>query len=197
MKRLVATTGFIVGCIVGSFLVFNAATLIVVNAVRGAILVLPAIFDSQDFRFVIHFVAVAIAGGVAYGVMRGMAWLARQSFPAYRVSSVALVMIVLLAVAVALHVLSLFVMNDISTMLFSADNFGEAFDQLSLTFAMTLVLGYLYQPISLATFSVALVYVDQPVQLGERRIVGVLGLTLPVAVLVLWLVAQGFTGGLF
>lgn len=197
MKRLVATTGFILGSIVGSFIVFNAATLIVVNTVRGAVLLLPAIFDSQDFRFLFHFAAVAIAGAIAYGAIWVMVWLGKRSISPARVHSVLLVLSVGLFAAIGLNLLSIVFLNDMNAMLLSAPSFADAMDELTSSFWVAILLSYLYQPLSLATFATALVYLDGHTEGGDGRVVAGLGLFVPPAVLLVWLVAQGVTGGLF
>ena len=197
MKRLVATTGFILGSIVGSFIVFNAATLIVVNAVRGVLLLLPAIFDAQDFRFLFHFAAVAIAGALAYGSVRAMLWVGVRSVPPKKVHSLLLILVVLLLVAVALNLLTTILLRDMNTMLLTASSWSAAMNELTSSFLVTFLLGYVYQPIAFATFVIALIYLETPSDAGEGRIVGALGLLLPPGVLLFWLIAQGVSGGLF
>lgn len=202
MNRTVAGVLFVVASLLGGPLVFLAASTAVVNAVRGLFLALPALFNDLDYRLLVHAVPLAIALGLIYGVVRGTTWLAQRAVGIpnsilderaefERANRWLTVLLTLFAVALVLAVgLGLWLRGqDVVSLVVVSDLGSELLAVVAISSA--------YMPISLAVFAMGQVRAELlPPEHGQVG-VHVISLLGPPLVLVVWLVLQGFSGGLF
>lgn len=79
MNRGFAAVLFILGSLLGGPLVFVAASLVVVNAVRGGVLFLQGAFDFSDFTYLPNALVAALAAAVIFGISQGLRLLAART----------------------------------------------------------------------------------------------------------------------
>lgn len=204
MNRSLAAPLFILASLVGGPIVVSAASFAVVNFVRGVLIFLPAIFDLSDFRFMIHLIPLAISLAVIYGVFLGTTWLARRAIY-FGETSIAAVAAAQRGRAWMNILLTLFVAS-LSITLIIGFGFGMEYSQQLFTlflegafpqaFGLVLVIGA-YIPFGMACFAMAAVVVDLPFPNGRTPPSATIGLFLSPLALVVWIIGQWATGGLF
>jgi hypothetical protein len=224
VNRGVAGVLFVLGSLVGGPLVFLAASLVVVNGVRAALLFLQASFDFSDFSYLPWVAVTALAVAVIYGINQGLMFLAvrtvgvkgRELFDAQHPTRATAGtidlsepyersrrwLLVLFTVFVVAFLFSVVVglwfgrTSDEELMRFISAGLGNEFVFVALALGV-------YMPFAVATFAMARTAME--LEVTVVRVEGPLGrpafLTvawlLPPVVLVAWLILQGVTGGLF
>ena len=208
MNRLSAGLLFVLASIIGGLVLFNAASIAVVNLVRGALLLLRAFFsDANDFSYLVHAVPFAIAVAVMYGIVRGLRWLAAKTVSGpptldapenssvlmLRARSWTIVLTSLLIIAVAFNIsLTIWLYQQDPDAIISGFLNGEGNRWMSLIIASGA-----YMPFAVAAHAMASVGLELSIAENSKKVWLWAGWLLPPVVLIGWLISQGVTGGLF
>ena len=221
MNRPVAAVLFILGSLVGGPVLFLAASIALVNVVRGLVLFLPAIFDLGDFRFLPHAIVAALAAGAMWLITQAMEWLGSRtvgvrgvrvmhqasdsgevsiqpedvSIPFDRARKWLIVLVTLLIVSVVFAVVvGIWVgrLPQNEMMLLVSQGFGD--ELLLVAVAMGI-----YMPVALATYAMARVGLELADHVAGSTGHGFFAAAWlgSGAVLVVWLILQWATGGIF
>lgn len=202
MSRGARLLAFLLLSIVAGPVTFFAASVIVLNAVRGAFLFLINIFEVYDFSFIPNLIAGGLSVAIAWGLLVAGIWLWRKTLPIevgraasyQRTTQIVLLTLLAASLAIALVVGLMFTSLFASTeaMIVAQMEIGRA------AWVFLLILGALYMPIGWALFVCALAGGDRADESGASgTAIQIWSLILPVGMLVLWVILQWIFGGLF
>lgn len=207
MNRYLAGTLFVLASLVGGPIIFLAASVAVVNLIRGALLLLRAFLDFNDFTFLINAVPFVIAVAIMYGIYLGLQWLAlrtvggssiydrpegrEQIYLRARIWTTSLITLLVVALLFT-GIVSLWLNQQPPDDLWSLILDRSSFELAALGIALAA-----YMPIAAATHTMATVGLEAAPSDAKQPWSLWIGWTLPPVVLVIWLIIQGITGGLF
>ena len=202
MNTTLARILFVIASLIGGPILLLAASIVVVNFVRGVILLIPSLLRDGDYGYLIHVIPMAIAAAIVYGIVRGTIALARKAVGEPKsylerdeeheralrwITIVNTLLVVSLVIAI---LMSIFLARaDVFTLISG----GQGPDLIAAA-----VLTGLYQPLALAAFSLGFVELDLvPSGNTKGRFATGFACIAPPIILIIWLVLQGVTGGLF